>query len=53
MWSATWPREVEQLAIQYCNVMPVQIKVGEEGITANAKIKQVIEFVDQRDKYYK
>ena len=25
MWSATWPKEVEELACSYCNVLPVHI----------------------------
>lgn len=25
MWSATWPKEVQNLAHSFCNVMPVYI----------------------------
>jgi ATP-dependent RNA helicase DDX5/DBP2 len=50
MWSATWPKEVEELSKQFCS-LPVHIQVGKEGITVNQKIKQVIEFVDEGEKY--
>lgn len=53
MFSATWPKEVEDLAKSYCSVLPVHIQVGSEGITVNAKIKQVIEIVDEQEKYKK
>jgi ATP-dependent RNA helicase DDX5/DBP2 len=39
MWSATWPKEVESLAKQYCSIMPVHIQIGFDGISANAMIK--------------
>lgn len=52
MWSATWPKEVEDLARSYCNVLPVHIQIGNpEGIQANIRIKQTFEFVDDEDKY--
>lgn len=53
MFSATWPKEVEDLAKSYCSVLPVHIQVGREGITVNTKIKQVIEIVEESEKYRK
>lgn len=53
MWSATWPKEVEELARSYCNVLPVHIQIGNPGISANIRIKQSFEFVDDDEKYYK
>ena len=31
MWSATWPKEVEQLATDICKNAPVTIKVGDDS----------------------
>lgn len=53
MWSATWPKEVQQLAHSFCNVLPAQIQIGDLELTANARIKQILEFCDESDKYYK
>lgn len=53
MWSATWPKEVEELANSYCNVEPVRIQVGSVGLTANNRIKQTVEIVDESQKYDK
>lgn len=53
MWSATWPKEVEDLARSYCNVLPVHIQIGNPGLTANLRIKQHFDFVEDNDKYYK
>jgi len=42
-WSATWPREVEQLARDLCTGnAPVQIQVGGSELQANGNIKQEI-----------
>lgn len=51
MWSATWPKEVQDLARSYCNVQPVHIQIGNVGITANNRINQVIEVVEEHEKY--
>eukprot|EP00347_Sterkiella_histriomuscorum_P006916 403350942 len=53
MWSATWPKEVEELARSYCNVLPVHIQIGNPGLTANLRIKQVIDVCEEEDKYYR
>ena len=39
LWSATWPKEVEELGRSYCNVLPVHIQIGNPGLTANLRIK--------------
>lgn len=49
MWSATWPREVRVLAMDYLKDY-IQVTVGEEGLKANAKITQKVEIVDWQDK---
>ena len=53
MWSATWPKEVEMLSRQYCNLMPVHVQIGADGISANAMINQKILIVEEDEKYFK
>eukprot|EP00347_Sterkiella_histriomuscorum_P016169 403354220 len=53
MWSATWPKEVQDLANSYCNVKPVQIQIGNPGITANKRIDQIIDICEEHEKYNK
>jgi superfamily II DNA/RNA helicase len=53
MWSATWPKEVQELAHSFCNVMPVYIQIGDPDLQANSRIKQNFEFCDDYDKYKK
>lgn len=53
MWSATWPREVQDLAHSFCNVLPVYIQIGDPDLQANARIKQNFEFCEEYDKYNK
>merc|ERR1719217_2046138 len=45
MWSATWPREVRQLAIDLCREEPVHVNIGKEGIRACHAIRQYVEIV--------
>ena len=49
MWSATWPREVQNLAKDFL-VSPSQIQVGSLNLAANSDIKQVIEVVEDSGK---
>ena len=49
MWSATWPKEVRQLAAQYMKDY-IQINVGGVELTANKNIQQMVEVCDQFDK---
>lgn len=49
MWSATWPREVRALAIDYMNNF-IQVNIGEDELTINSKIDQKIEMIESIDK---
>ncbi len=50
MWSATWPKEVQQLARDFLND-PYQVHVGSLDLRANDKIHQIVEVVGDYDKY--
>lgn len=51
-FTATWPKEVQKLAMTYLKT-PVQINIGESDLlTANSSIAQNIRFVEERDKLY-
>ena len=52
MWSATWPKEVRQLAAQYMKDY-IQINVGGVELTANKNIKQFVEVCDEFEKRQK
>ena len=45
MWSATWPREIRNLAQSICRSQPVHIQVGVDELAANHQIHQVVEMV--------
>lgn len=49
MWSATWPREVRQLAEDFLGKY-VQINVGSMELSANHNIKQIITVCDDSSK---
>jgi ATP-dependent RNA helicase DDX5/DBP2 len=49
MWSATWPAEVRELARNYMHDY-IQVNIGSEDLTSNAKITQKIEVVEYRRK---
>lgn len=49
MWSATWPKEVRTLAMDYLSDY-IQVTIGDEGLKANSKITQKVEIVDWKDK---
>lgn len=49
MWSATWPREVRSLAMNYLTDF-IQVTIGDDNLKANAKITQKVEIVDWQDK---
>lgn len=53
MWSATWPKEVQNLAHSFCNVMPVYIQIGDQELQANARITQNFIFCEEHEKYRK
>ena len=51
MWSATWPKEVQVLAREFCREHPVQIVVGSIDLAVNKKIKQVVEVLEESSKH--
>ncbi|CAL5199994.1 unnamed protein product [Lathyrus oleraceus] len=51
-WSATWPKEVEQLARQFL-YNPYKVIIGSEDLKANHAIKQYVDIVPEKQKYDK
>merc|ERR1712150_443973 len=49
LWSATWPREVQKPARDFQN-NPQQINIGSQKLSANKKILQIIEVLQEQDK---
>jgi len=49
MWSATWPRQVRDLAKSFMNDF-IQVTIGDDEFTANRKIHQIVEMVEEREK---
>ncbi|KAM0675995.1 ATP-dependent RNA helicase dbp2 [Gurleya vavrai] len=49
MWSATWPKEVRALAMDFAKDY-IQVNIGEEELTINSKIMQVVKVVENRNK---
>lgn len=49
MWSATWPKEVRNLAMTYMSDF-IQVNIGDDSLKANSKIHQKVEVVDPYDK---
>ena len=52
MWSATWPKEVQGLARDFLND-PITVKVGGKELSANVRIRQIVEMVSENDKFPK
>merc|ERR1740130_2371747 len=50
LWSATWPKEIQRMARDFCKEDPVRVTIGSEELTTNPKIAQQIEVVDERSK---
>lgn len=50
MWSATWPKEVEGMARDFLTNF-YQVTVGSLELAANKSITQMVEVVDDNDKY--
>merc|ERR1719502_2598819 len=50
MWSATWPKEIQRLARDFCREDPVKLTIGSEELSLNPKITQQIEVVGEYDK---
>jgi len=53
MWSATWPREVQKLALEFCKEKPVHIVIGSNDFAVNFRIKQNIEVIDNTTKRFR
>jgi ATP-dependent RNA helicase DDX5/DBP2 len=49
MWSATWPKEVRQLAADYLNDF-IQANIGSLDLSANHRITQIVEVVPEFEK---
>ncbi|XP_061386445.1 ATP-dependent RNA helicase p62 isoform X2 [Musca vetustissima] len=49
MWSATWPKEVKQLAEDFLGDY-IQINIGSLELSANHNIRQVIDVCEENDK---
>ena len=52
MFSATWPKEIRQLASDYLKD-PVHMVIGSNELTTNSSIKQIIEKVEEYEKLSK
>lgn len=50
MWSATWPKEVQNLAKDFLHD-PYQVHVGSMELRANESITQIVEVMGDYDKF--
>jgi ATP-dependent RNA helicase DBP3 len=46
MFSATWPEEIRSLAEKYLNANVIRVVVGSEELSANHRVKQIVECID-------
>lgn len=51
LWSATWPKEVEELSKKVCKNDPVMIKVGSDSLTINTSINQKVICLEDDEKF--
>lgn len=49
LFSATWPEAIRNLAHEFLTD-PIKVTIGSDELTANKKIKQIVEVVEDRDK---
>lgn len=49
MWSATWPKEVKNLAEEFLDDY-IQINIGSLTLAANHNIQQIVEVCQEYDK---
>lgn len=49
MWSATWPKEVKNLAEEFLNDY-IQINIGSLNLSANQNILQIVDVCDDSEK---
>ncbi|KAJ1956382.1 ATP-dependent RNA helicase dbp2, partial [Dipsacomyces acuminosporus] len=52
MWSATWPKEVQQLARDFLNDY-IQVNIGSLDLAASHHIKQIVEVIPEGDKRHR
>jgi superfamily II DNA/RNA helicase len=52
MWSATWPKEVQQLAETFLSSY-IQINIGSTQLTANHDILQIVDVCTEEEKEFK
>lgn len=52
MWSATWPKEVQRLALDFLKDY-YQVNIGASEIAANPNVRQVIEVIADFEKFAK
>jgi len=50
LWSATWPKEIQRLAKDFCRQEPVKVTIGSDELTTNPRITQLIEVVEASSK---
>src|SRR5690348_11466239 len=50
MWSATWPKEIVSLAHDFLTDF-IQVTVGSLDLTANKRINQLVEVIEDHQKY--
>lgn len=50
MWSATWPKEVRQLAEDFLAQDYTHINIGAKGLHANHNILQIVDVCDEYQK---
>jgi len=50
MWSATWPREIQHLARDFCREQALKVTVGKVASQANPDIKQEVYVINELNK---
>lgn len=51
MWSATWPREVQNLARDFCRCDPIKLTVGAYSLQANENIQQLVYVCSTKERF--
>lgn len=52
MWSATWPKEVRQLAEEFLTNY-IQVNIGSQNLSANHNIVQIVDVCEEQEKMQK
>ena len=52
-WSATWPKDVQNIAYQFLNKDAYKVTIGSTELKANHDITQIVEIVQDYEKYEK